>query len=108
MNKRQYKKLRKKLYQDLIDYVTLELSLDKYWRKKLFETPLNKDLKISFSEPEFLPEYIAEDIFKNGLEFYITRVDECSEYFDSGLEIFKCRSCEFPDIIAYSGNNPNI
>lgn len=98
---------RKKLYLKIIEDVALEISVSSFWRKQIFESN-GKPIKISSFDVQFLPEYIKEDITKNELSFRVKVVDECDERFDDGLIIFKFYSEEYPDVIAYSGNNPDV
>lgn len=102
-----YTDKRKKLYIKIIEDVALEISISSFWRKQIFESD-KKPIRISFSDVQFLPEYIKEVITKNELSFVAKVVDECDERFDDGMIIFMFYSEEYPDVIAYSGNNPDV
>lgn len=108
MNKRQRKKNRKKIYKELIEDVALEISLDTNWRKKIFELLPDVKIEISYLNSMELPKYIQKEMVKNKLEFLVMKENSCEEYFDNGLEIFKFQSKEYPEIVRFSGNNPNI
>lgn len=108
MNRRQKKKLRKKLYKKFIEDVALEISIDSYWRKRLREKSYNEKLEITYRRPDEIPKYIRKEILLYKLEFEAMRTASCKEYFDEGLEIFAFQSKEFPSMIRYTGNNPNV
>lgn len=108
MNKRKQKKYRKKLYKNLIEDVALEISLDSKWREKIFNLSLNKKIEISYVMPLEIPESIKKETVNNKLKFSIMRVNSCEEHFDDGLEIFKFQSKEYPEIVRFTGNNPNV
>ena len=108
MNKRQKKKMRKKNHQTAIENVALEISLASNWRKRLFSHPCETKFEISYQKPEDIPPYIRTIIIRFRLEFYVSKVSSCCEKFDSGFEVFKFESKEFPKITRFSGNNPNV
>lgn len=108
MNKRKRKKKRKKLYKEIIEDVALEISLDSEWRKKIFNLRSNASLEISYSDPVTIPKYIKYFITYYKLEFIVKKVSYCKENFDEIFEIFEFSSKEFPKIIRFTGNNPNI
>lgn len=108
MNHRQRKKIRKRLYKKFIEDVALEISLDARWRKRLMQRTYNEKIEITYHDPTEIPKYIQKDIILYKLEFWAARVSSCKEYFDKGLEIFEFQSKEFPAIIRYTGNNPDI
>ncbi len=83
MNQRQRKKRRKKYYNDIIEDVVMEISLDKAWRERLFLSEENKRFLISYCRMDEIPCYIKKQIFL----FW---------------------SKEFPEITRYSGNNPQV
>ena len=47
-------------------------------------------------------------MFYNNLQFIVKKVKLCPVQFDEGMIVFKFQSKEFPDIIRFSGNNPNV
>lgn len=106
--KRQKKKNRKKVYKAIISDVTLDISLDSKWRRRIFDLPLKQKLEISYLNPYDLPEYIRKDVVCNKLLFQVEKVSNCNKKFDDNLIIFKFSAEEFPQIVDFSGNNPNI
>ena len=99
-------KMREK-YEYIISDFAMEISLDKMWRKKIFNLRPNEKLEIGYKDEKTLPNYIKDYIVKYQLNFYVDIVDECDEEFDEELIIFRFVSAEFPEIASYSGNNPN-
>ena len=108
MNKRIAKKKRKRIYRELIEDVALEISLDSYWRHKIFDLAPNQKLLISYCSSETIPVYIRADIARHELEFYVYKIFGVQLGFDMGLIIFGFCSKEYPNIKCYTGNNPNI
>lgn len=99
---------RKVLYEEIIDDVALEISLDSKWRKKIFGMSMDTILEISSNESLLIPEYVKEDVINNKLEFCVKKVDGSEIKFDEGLIAFKFWSKEYPDVVSYSGNNQNV
>ncbi len=99
---------RKNIYVDYISDVALEISISHIWRKRIFNLKKDEILQISSKDEDIIPEYIKDVIVNNHLIFCVKIIDSCEEAFDEGLVIFKFYSEEFPEIISYSGNNPNI
>ena len=99
---------REKIYTDYISDVAMEISISKLWRSRIFSLKPNQIIRISANDKIVLPQYIKDVIIDYDLIFCVQVVDECEENFDDGLIIFKFYSEEFPNIISYSGNNPNV
>lgn len=99
---------KRSIYLDSINDVAMEISLSKPWRERIFQLNPDDKIKISASEKCPLPKYIKDIITDYDLVFFVQTVDKCEESFDDGLIIFKFCSAEYPDIVAYSGNNPNV
>lgn len=59
MNRRQKKKLRRRLYKEFIEDVALEISLDAHWRKRILKLPYYEKLEITYRNPAEIPQYIA-------------------------------------------------
>lgn len=97
----------KKYYKYIISDVAMEMSIDKYWRKKILELKIGEKIEFGYVDADLLPKYIKNYVLKNKLSFYVEIVESCEEEFDDGLVIFKFTSAEFNDIFAFSGNNPD-
>lgn len=108
MNKRQRKKKRKALYRSSIEDVTLEISLDKKWRGSIFSLKENEKIIISYLYADEIPAYIKKKIVQERLEFFVSKLNRCEEIFGEGMVIFMFQSKEFPDVVRYSGNNPEV
>jgi len=108
MNKRKAKKRRIKIYRELIEDVALEISLDTYWRRKVFDLAFGQMLLISYLYFENIPKYVRAYIVSHRLEFYVYKVYDRNLSFDDGLIVFGFCSKEYPNVKCYSGNNPNV
>ncbi len=98
----------KKCYEYIISDVALEMSIDKFWRKKILELKIGEKIEFGYEDADLLPTYIKNFVLKHKLSFYVEIVESCEEDFDDGLVIFKFTSAEFNDVFAFSGNNPDI
>ena len=88
--------------------MTFEISLDKKWRRSIFSSKENEKIIISYLDADGIPLYIKKRIVQERLEFFVSRINRCEEIFDEGMVIFMFQSKEFPDIVRYSGNNPEV
>lgn len=98
---------KKKIYEELIDDVAMEISISASWRHRIFvssKTPIS----ISGADGNDLPEYVRDDIIRNDLSFTVQVVDECDADFDEGMIVFRFSAEEYPDVVAFSGNNPAV
>ena len=108
MKKRKEKKQRKRLYEDIIEDVALEISLDSRWRALILTKELNEKIEITYHSLEELPCYIKDEIQKYKLKFWVEMVSSSNEYFEEGMVIFKFTSKEYPQVFRYTGNNLDI
>lgn len=97
----------KEEYKYIISDVAMEISIDSYWRNKIFKLKEHEKLKIEYDDDK-IPSYVKKYILNNKLSFYVEIVSECEEDYDKGLVIFKFTAAEYSDIYAFSGNNPDI
>lgn len=95
-------------YNDYITDVALDISQSSYWRKILFSSDYGQNFLISKANRDKIPAYVLEPIESYDLKFYVSKVNDSPEEFDEGFIIFKFESCEFPEIIRYSGNNEQV
>ena len=86
----------------------MEISISAVWRKRIFASAPDEVLKLSAEDGDIIPEYVRDVIVSNGLVFNIQKTDDCEERFDEGLVVFRFSSAEYPDIVSFSGNNPDI
>ena len=96
------------IYKKIITDVAMEISIAREWRRKIFENQEDDILEISDENEINLPDYVKETIVKNKLTFCVQIVKDCPEEFEEGLVIFKFWAKDYPEICAYSGNNPNV
>lgn len=108
MKKCQREKNRKRIYQDIIEDIALEISLDSYWRNKIFSLPVKERLEISYIRAQEIPKYIKKEMIGSKLVFWVEKVKYCNEDFNDNLIIFKISSKEYPKIFRFTGNNPEV
>ena len=93
----------KKLYEEYIEDVALEVSIDKKFRQILKNIPFY--YKIEISQITAGHCFYLKDILSLDLIFYVEKVESCPESFDDSLTIFKFTADKFPEIVRYTGNN---
>ncbi len=98
----------KQIYKNNISDTAMEISISNQWRKKIFQLKTGEFLTISYRQPDELPIYVRDEIILHKLTYCVGISDDCPEKFDDGLIIFKFWAKEYPDIVRYSGNNPNV
>jgi hypothetical protein len=99
---------RRQIYQDAIEDIALEISIAKAWRSRIFALPEGGTLQISAADGDALPAYIRDVIVQNDLTVCVRITEDCAERFDDGMTVFAFSAAEYPEIRAYSGNNPKI
>lgn len=99
---------KKDIYLESINDIALEISIDKYWRKNLFELENEDFLEISFERPETIPQYVKDLVVDNKLSICVKKQNNCKEPFDEGLIAFEFWAKEYPEIRCYSGNNLSV
>jgi len=102
------KKERVRLYSEYIYDIVIEVSQSNYWRRLLFSSDYDQKFLINSDSEFHSPKFIRPVLLEHNLRFYVSKVSECPEEFDEGLVIFKFEPLEFPEIIHYSGNNPDV
>lgn len=101
------RRLRKKIHKKYLEDVTLEVSMSKIWRNRLFESDYEEGYLLSIENKNDIPQYLAKIFNMYNLKYIVTKVKSCPEYFDEGLVVFKVNSKDFPNLVRYSGNNNN-
>ena len=99
---------KKDIYIKCINDVALEISIDKYWRKKLFELENEDFLEISYEWPKTIPKYVKDIVVDNKLSICVKKSNDCKETFDEGLIVFEFWAKEYPEIRCYTGNNLSV
>ncbi|WP_437996318.1 hypothetical protein WMF26_35230 [Sorangium sp. So ce185] len=105
------KRTRKKLHKRHLELDVIDLSLVAFWRARLFETPVGNDLPLDGSHLEGVPERFRKAIRRHRLEYDVARVPatEAEPWLsEGGLIVFRFRAREFPSVVRYSGNNPDV
>lgn len=98
----------KQIYKENITDTAMEVSISNEWRRKIFQLNKGEYLTISYRQPDELPDYVKNDIILHKLTYCVEIPSECPEKFDEGLVVFKFWAKEYPEIVRYSGNNPDI
>ena len=103
MNRRIKKKLHKKYLNDIL----CDISLDKFWRRRLFESEVGETFLISRKTIDELPLYLQNIFKKNNLKYLVRVLDDDSQKygFDEGLIIFEVSAADIRSLKAYSGNS---
>jgi len=91
------------VHKKYIDDVVSEISQDELWRERLFAAAYQEQFLITYKELEQLPCRLWEDFSKYGLEFLVSKVENCSEGLNKGSIILKFEAKEFAHLIKYSG-----
>ncbi len=91
------------VHKKYIDDVVNEISQDELWRERLFAAAYQEKFLITYKELEELPCRLWNDFSKYGLEFLVSKVENCSEGLDKESVILKFEAKEVPDLIKYSG-----
>ena len=91
------------IYEESIEDIALEISIDKKFRKLLKDAQYGEQIEISSLTARHC-KYVS-NVLSQGLVFIVEKVTNCPEHFDNGLTIFKFFSRDYPDIIKYTGNN---
>ena len=98
----------RQIYKNNISDTAMEISISSEWRKKIFQLKKGEILTISYRRPGELPIYVRDEIVRHRLTYCVEIPFSYPEKFDEGLVVFKFWAKEYPDIVRYSGNNPNI
>lgn len=109
MNKRQRKKLHKIF---LID-VVFAVSVSPYWRKKMFQSVKDKKYFINKYHNYAIEKPLNPIIHRYNLKYSVSiipyeEVVQVWEDFGSEQVYFKFESVEFPNLVDYSANNPDV
>ena len=92
------KKLRE-IADEQVDNLRFDLSLDPEWRERLFNSP--KDVKHPIEENFY---GLSEESKRAGLRFAAFN----EGWTEDGYVVFGIMSIDFPDIIEYTTNNPEV
>jgi len=106
MRKRLIKKMHKRYLEDIV----YEVSVSPVWRKTLYSN--NQQVCVINQHIIDLPEYLKKQVITYQLKYYVSVVshDEAKgwEDWDATQIYFKFEAAEFPEIQAFSANNPEV
>ena len=88
-----------KYHEKYLAEVVAEVSQDSLWRENLLARQYDEPLLVTYKELEELPCRLWNDFSKYGLEFLVSKVENCSEGLDKESVILKFEAKEFPDLI---------
>ena len=98
------RRVRKKLYKNHLYNLIYDVSLDAIWRKQLFNAPVGKRFLVTEVVLPRLSEELRNAVQQKGLNFTVFN----EGWTDDGFVVFGFSCIEFPYIIAYSTNNPEV
>ncbi len=104
MKKRLSKKMRRRLYEDSLDDLVFELSLDPLWRQQLFDSHQGKRFVLTDEELARLSTQLGERAHQFGLRFSVFNEGRTPD----GNVVFGFESAEYPTIRTFSTNNPAV
>jgi len=90
-----------KLHEKYLEDVVMEVSKDSGWKSKLVKGQYNEQFLITFKELEELPCKLWTTFSKYGLEYYVSKVDSCTEQDEDGSIILKFEAKNFPELVKY-------
>lgn len=102
---------RKKQHRRFLDRYLPDLCLVAPWRQQLLLGQFNEPYVLDALHTAELPAELSKSIRDHRLQFEIAKVPACeaeSWLSEGGMMIFRYRSREFPSVVAYSGNNPEV
>lgn len=107
------KRLRKKLHQTYLTDVVCEISISSEWRKKLFQSkPFEKNIIDRFNCENIDYNFLKSKIKSLNLKYYVSVIpwEEAIGWkdWDSTQIYFKFESVEFPELLDFSANNPEV
>lgn len=95
---------KKKFYSEYLSDLMYEISLDPYWREKLFNAPVGERFTFSADDLKRFDRELRIHILVNNLKFTVFNDGWTSD----GFVVFGFSCVEFPKLATYSTNNPNI
>jgi hypothetical protein len=106
------RRIRKKLHRRFLCDVVCDASQSSAWRRRLFDEP-SATLEIGPRHSEGLPARLARAIRRHDLHYTVRVVDGAHapgwrEYADDGCVLFRFEAREFPEVHAFSANNPAV
>lgn len=98
------RRIKRKIYKRDMCIVVYGISIDGFWRKRLFSSENDCNHLLNKSTAN-LPDEVKNIIVKYNLKINVCKSKNTPD--ESGV-IFKFTSVEFDDIISYSENNPEV
>lgn len=112
---RRNRRIDRKLHRVYLGRGIIDISQVDTWRRRLFEARLLESFLIDHRRCEGLDVYARETVDalrRYNLRYLVARVPAEWTPFEvadwHGFEIFRFQALRYPDIVAYSANNPAI
>lgn len=98
------RRVRKKLYKNHLYNLIYDVSLDAIWRERLFNAPSGERFLVAEGDLPRLSEELRNAVQQKSLNFTVFNDGRTED----GFVVFGFSCIEFPYIIAYSTNNPEV
>jgi hypothetical protein len=101
----------KKLHEQLIDSLVIDVGQSSYWRKRLFDSADGDIFEISADHCIGLSESVSGAIRRFRLAFEVqicSATDAESWLSEGGMIIFRFSAASYPSVRRFSGNNPLV
>ncbi|MBP0726134.1 hypothetical protein J5Y03_13205 [Bacillus sp. RG28] len=106
------KRHRKKLHKNHLIDLVYSVSVSKIWREKLFNSVRYKKYIIDKSQYEGISHQLKKIIINSNLRYFVSIIPQHEAYgwedWDSSQIYFKFESIEFPNLVDFSANNPEV
>jgi len=106
------KRIRKKLHKNHLIDVVYSVSVSPIWREQLFKSVQYKKYIIDKKHYEGVTNQLKKIIFKRSLRYFVSIIPQHEAYgwedWDSTQIYLKFESIEFPNLVDFSANNPEV
>ncbi|MDB5335268.1 MAG: hypothetical protein JWN70_887 [Planctomycetaceae bacterium] len=109
---RRNKRIDRKLHRRYLDLGVVDASQVSGWRRRLFAAPMHQKFVIDSRNMAGMPTSVARAIKRFGLSYSVCRVSQAESTFIEpdwdGLMFFQFQARRYPDIVAFSANDPDV
>lgn len=109
---RRNQRLNRKLHKWFLGLGVIDASQDSGWRRRLFAAPIHELFVIDNRHTDGIPRFVARGVRRYGLSYTVCRVAQSETMFTEpdwqGYMFFRFQARQFPDIHAFSANNPDV
>jgi hypothetical protein len=103
------RRISKKLHHRCLDEVLYAISVSHVWRARLYEAGVGREFSIDGEALDDVPPSVARTVKRYALRYVASWVPHTWTRGWEGHEdriMFRLRAAEFPQIVAFSANNP--